>query len=132
MSRGREATARRHRRRTAWRAGALASLLMAACAGGPEPTPQPEDAGSGPFGLRDGPHASVDAVPIPEAPAWTPPQPERVVLTNGLNVLYLRDDRLPLVELRLYLDAGWRDDPRGRAGTAELAARVMRAGGGAT
>ena len=112
---------------------ACASLLLAACAGGPEPVEPPEGAvGSGPFGLLDGPYASVDLVPIPGAPDWAPPKPERLVLTNGLNVLLLQDAVLPLLELRLFLDMGTRDDPRGRTGTAELAARVMRAGGGAT
>ena len=111
----------------------LAVLLLSACSSGPQPVePGGGPEGSGPFRLLDGPYASVDEVPLPESQAFTARLPEKLVLTNGLNVLLQRDPVLPLVELRLYLDAGTWDDPRGRTGVAEMTARVMREGGGST
>lgn len=106
--------------------------IMASC-GSPtvEPTPAALP-GGGPFGLVDGPYASVDAVPVSESPAFQPIAPERLVLTNGLNVLLQHDPALPIVDVRIFLDAGTWDDPRGRTGVAEMAARVMREGGGET
>lgn len=110
----------------------VAVFVLGGCGGTPVEPPRPNSGDrSGPFGLADGPYASVDEVPVAEAPAFRPTRPSKLVLTNGLNVILQRDQTLPVVEVRIYLDAGSWDDPRGRAGVAEMAARVMREGGGA-
>ncbi len=108
-------------------------LGLAASCGSPTVDPIPTELpGAGPFGLTDGPYASVDAVPVAESASFQPTAPERLVLTNGLNALLQHDPALPIVEVRIFLDAGTWDDPRGRTGVAEMAARVMREGGGET
>ncbi len=65
----------------------------------------------------------------PPLPAFEIPQPERVVLDNGLVVMLLEDHELPLVEATALVRAGGRFDPAGKVGLADLAAEVMRTGG---
>lgn len=57
------------------------------------------------------------------------PQPQRVVLDNGLVVLLLEDHELPLVEATALIRSGSRLDPPGKAGLADLAATTLRTGG---
>jgi zinc protease len=57
------------------------------------------------------------------------PQPERVVLDNGLVVMLLEDRELPLVEATALVRIGSRLDPPGKTGLAELGASVLRTGG---
>ena len=65
----------------------------------------------------------------PPLPRFDIPQPERVVLDNGMVVMLLEDHELPLVEATALIRAGSRFDPAGKIGLAHLGAEVMRAGG---
>jgi zinc protease len=65
----------------------------------------------------------------PPLPAFAIPQPERVVLDNGLVVLLLEDHELPLVEATALVHTGSRFDPAGKLGLAKLGAEVLRTGG---
>ena len=65
----------------------------------------------------------------PPLPAFDIPQPERVVLDNGMVVMLLEDHELPLVEATALVRAGSRFDPADKVGLAELGAEVMRTGG---
>src|SRR5215203_6393455 len=65
----------------------------------------------------------------PPLPAFAIPQPERVVLDNGMVVMLLEDHELPLVEATALVRAGSRFDPAGKVGLAGLGAAVMRTGG---
>ncbi|MBW8874671.1 MAG: insulinase family protein [Acidobacteria bacterium] len=65
----------------------------------------------------------------PPLPRFDIPQPERVVLDNGMVVMLLEDHELPLVEATALIRGGSRLDPADKAGLASLGAGVMRTGG---
>ena len=65
----------------------------------------------------------------PPLPRFDIPQPERVVLDNGMVVMLLEDHELPLVEATALIRGGNRQDPADKAGLASLGAGVMRTGG---
>ena len=65
----------------------------------------------------------------PPLPAFEIPQPERVVLDNGMVVMLLEDHELPIVEATALVRAGGRFDPADKVGLTDLAAMVMRTGG---
>ncbi|HVR96682.1 MAG TPA: pitrilysin family protein [Thermoanaerobaculia bacterium] len=65
----------------------------------------------------------------PPLPRFDVPQPERVVLDNGMVVMLLEDHELPLVEATALIRAGARFDPAGKVGLASLGTEVMRSGG---
>jgi zinc protease len=65
----------------------------------------------------------------PPLPRFDIPQPERVVLDNGMVVMLLEDHELPLVEATALIRAGSRFDPAAKIGLARLGAEVMRSGG---
>ncbi len=61
---------------------------------------------------------------------FTPPDPERVVLDNGLVVYLLEDHELPLITLTASFRTGAWLDPVDKIGLASLTGAVMRTGGG--
>jgi zinc protease len=73
--------------------------------------------------------ASAGQLHYPPIPAQRIPQPERVVLDNGMVVMLLEDHELPLVEATALVHAGSRLDPAEKTGLADLTADVMRSGG---
>lgn len=60
---------------------------------------------------------------------FTPPEPERVELENGMILYILEDRELPVVNVSAVIRVGSAYDPAGREGLAELTAHVMRTGG---
>jgi zinc protease len=65
----------------------------------------------------------------PPLPPFAIPQPERVVLDNGMVVLLLEDHELPLVEATAMIRTGSRFDPADKLGLAKLGGEVLRTGG---
>ncbi|MDH5738847.1 MAG: insulinase family protein [Nitrospira sp.] len=61
---------------------------------------------------------------------FSPPEPERVVLDNGLVVYLLEDHELPLVTLTATMRTGSWLDPADKVGLAAMTGAVMRTGGG--
>jgi zinc protease len=61
---------------------------------------------------------------------FTPPDPERVVLDNGMVVYLLEDHELPLITVTASLRTGGWLDPADKIGLAALTGSVMRTGGG--
>ena len=61
---------------------------------------------------------------------FTPPEPDRVVLDNGLVVYLLEDHELPLMTLTATIRTGAWLDPADKIGLASLTGSVMRTGGG--
>ncbi len=61
---------------------------------------------------------------------FTPPDPDRVVLENGLVVYLLEDHELPLISLAATFRTGSWLDPADKIGLAALTGSVMRTGGG--
>jgi predicted Zn-dependent peptidase len=62
---------------------------------------------------------------------FNPPEPERVVLENGLVVYLLEDRELPLVTMSAIIKTGGWLDPSDKVGLATLTGVVMRTGGSA-
>src|SRR5207245_7329414 len=53
------------------------------------------------------------------------PPVERFTLANGLQVMVVRDARLPVVSMQLAIKAGRADEPRAHLGIAEFAADML-------
>lgn len=60
---------------------------------------------------------------------FIPPEPERVVLDNGMVVYLLQDHELPLVTVTATMRTGSWLDPPGKIGLATMAGVTMRTGG---
>ncbi len=69
-----------------------------------------------------------------KAPAPRPPQAvtlppiERFTLANGLDVIVVKNNRLPVVQMQLAIRAGRADEPLARLGVAELTANLLPKG----
>ena len=61
---------------------------------------------------------------------FTPPEPDRVVLENGMVVYLLQDHELPLISMTVTMRAGSWLDPADKIGLASLTGSIMRIGGG--
>ncbi len=72
---------------------------------------------------------SADQLRYPPLPRFDIPQPQRVMLDNGLVVMLIEDHELPLVTLTALLRAGSRTDPAGKLGLADIAGDMMRTAG---
>ncbi|HZF07786.1 MAG TPA: pitrilysin family protein [Thermoanaerobaculia bacterium] len=68
----------------------------------------------------------------PPLPAQKIPQPERIVLDNGMVLMLLEDHELPLVDAVALVRAGSRLEPADKVGLADLAGEVLRTGGTTT
>jgi zinc protease len=56
------------------------------------------------------------------------PQPKIDHLANGLQVIWFVNDQIPVVDFNLLVNAGYRDDPAGKSGTAELVSEALQRG----
>jgi predicted Zn-dependent peptidase len=61
---------------------------------------------------------------------FSPPEPERVTLDNGMVVYLLEDHELPLITITASMRTGSWLDPIDKIGLASLTGSVMRTGGG--
>lgn len=61
---------------------------------------------------------------------FAPPEPDRVVLDNGMVVYLLEDHELPLISLSATMRTGGWLEPADKIGLAGLTGSVMRTGGG--
>lgn len=61
---------------------------------------------------------------------FSPPEPERVVLGNGMVLYLLEDHELPLVSITATMRTGSWLDPTDKIGLAGMTGAVMRTGGG--
>lgn len=64
-----------------------------------------------------------------EGVSYTPRQPESWVLPNGLQVLYMKDEELPLVQGALFVRGGSLWEPDDQLGVAGVTGDQMRQGG---
>lgn len=79
-------------------------------------------------------NAAESAPSKPEAslPDWIAkaklPVPEIERLPNGLQIAWFLDERIPVVDMIVLTEAGYRDDPEGKSGTAKLLSSVISRG----
>ncbi|MDH4193409.1 MAG: insulinase family protein [Nitrospirota bacterium] len=71
----------------------------------------------------------VEELHFPPLPDLVIPEPQRVVLDNGLVVLLMEDHELPLVGVSAFIRTGSRLEPQGKIGLASLTGTVLRTGG---
>ena len=85
----------------------------------------PRPAAKDPWSAR----ADLIAAPAPAAPAAIKLPPiERWKLPNGLEIVAIKDNRLPTLSMRLAIKAGRAEEPLARVGVAELTANVLPKG----
>jgi len=60
---------------------------------------------------------------------FTIPQPERIVLPNGMVVMLLEDRELPLIEATAIVRTGSRHEPAGKIGLGQIFGQTWRTGG---
>ncbi|PEN05787.1 peptidase M16 [Longimonas halophila] len=79
----------------------------------------------------DVPVSEYDATELtyPELRDFQVPEPERVELDNGMTILLLQDNELPLVNATARIAGGSVYDPADKVGLASVAGQVMRSGG---
>lgn len=73
----------------------------------------------------DGDPRTMQFAPV----TFTPPEPERLVLDNGLVIYLLEDHALPLVTITATIRTGAWMDPSDKIGLAGIAGATMRTGG---
>jgi zinc protease len=61
---------------------------------------------------------------------YTLPLPQIETLPNGLEVVWFISDRIPVIDLGISVQAGFRDDPSGKSGVAELLSSALARGAG--
>lgn len=67
--------------------------------------------------------------PVPSTPSlFRPPLPQRVVQTNGLNILLVEKKELPIVAFGLVIDAGATQDPVNIPGLANFTGAMLQEG----
>ena len=65
----------------------------------------------------------------PDLHSFNVPQPERVVLDNGMVLLLMEDHELPLIEMTARIRGGARLEPSDKVGMATIFGQVLRTGG---
>lgn len=58
------------------------------------------------------------------------PVPEQETLPNGLKVVWFLNDSIPVVDISLLVQSGYRDDPQGKSGTLALLSETLDRGAG--
>lgn len=70
-----------------------------------------------------------EQLPEPETMVFTPPVPEKVLLSNGIQLYILEDHSFPLVNVNVLVANGYRVDTPETIGIAAFCADLMRRGG---
>ena len=68
-------------------------------------------------------------IPIPKLPEFHPPQPKRIVLSNGMVVFLQEDHELPMIDGTARIRGGERSVPAKTAGLTDVYGEVWRTGG---
>ena len=62
--------------------------------------------------------ATWKQIPIPQLPAFHPPQPKRIQLENGMVIFLQEDHELPLINGTARIRGGSSNEPAAKTGTA--------------
>ena len=68
-------------------------------------------------------------IPIPPLPAFKPPQPKRIELSNGMVIFLQEDHELPLIDGTARIRGGSVNEPAVKAGLVDIYGEVWRTGG---
>jgi zinc protease len=72
---------------------------------------------------------SWQQVPVPALPAFHPPQPKRIQLSNGMVIFLQEDHELPLISGTAKIHGGSSDEPADKVGLVDMFSDVWRTGG---
>jgi zinc protease len=72
---------------------------------------------------------SWQQVPIPPLPAFTPRQPKRIQLANGMVIFLQEDHELPLIDGTARIRGGSVNEPASKTGLIDIYSEVWRTGG---
>jgi len=122
----------------AWAATASLALLLGACepqaatdTADAESAPPAEAEGAAPSDTAPADTAPADVADVEATPAPTsPPNGLHIdlryeTLDNGLKVVMARDDTVPTVTVSLFVDVGFRTEPRDRSGFSHLFEHIL-------
>lgn len=70
-----------------------------------------------------------EKIPIPRLHAFTPQEPHRVELPNGMVIFLQEDHELPLIDGTIRIRGGSRDEPADKTGLVAIYADTWRTGG---
>jgi len=68
-------------------------------------------------------------IPTPPLPAFHPPVPKRIELSNGMVIFLQEDHELPLIDGTARIRGGSHNEPAGKVGLVDLFSEVWRTGG---
>jgi len=72
---------------------------------------------------------SYKQIPIPPLPAFKPPQPKRIELSNGMVIFLQEDHELPLIDGTARIRGGSVNEPANKTGLIDIFSEVWRTGG---
>jgi zinc protease len=101
--------------------GVLAQASKAA----PSPAPPKQESQQ----VRSGIPQSWKQVPIPQLPKFSPQEPIRVALSNGLVIFLQPNHELPLIDATARIRGGSRSEPADKTGMLDIYGDVWRTGG---
>src|SRR5579863_5050817 len=68
-------------------------------------------------------------IPVPTLPAFHPPQPKRIQLSNGMVIFLQEDHELPLISGTARIRGGSSNEPAAKVGLVDMFGEVWRTGG---
>ncbi|MGB2603776.1 MAG: insulinase family protein, partial [Candidatus Sulfotelmatobacter sp.] len=68
-------------------------------------------------------------IPTPPLPAFHPPVPKRIELSNGMVIFLQEDHELPLIDGTARIRGGSHIEPAGKVGLVDIFSEVWRTGG---
>ncbi|MGA3349900.1 MAG: pitrilysin family protein [Candidatus Sulfotelmatobacter sp.] len=68
-------------------------------------------------------------IPVPTLPAFHPPQPKRIELSNGMVIFLQEDHELPVIDGTARIRGGSSDEPAAKVGLVGMFGEVWRTGG---
>ena len=73
--------------------------------------------------------AAWKQIPVPPLPAFKPPQPKRIELSNGMVIFLQEDHELPLIDGTARIRGGSVNEPAEKSGLVDIYGEVWRTGG---
>jgi zinc protease len=110
-------------------AGSLLTLSSISLAQTTKPAPSPAPQKQESPQIRNGIPQSWKQVPIPPLPKFSPQEPIRVALSNGLVIFLQPNHELPLIDATARIRGGSRSEPADKTGMLDIYGDVWRTGG---
>ena len=103
----------------------VGSISSFAQATKPSPAPTKQESPK----VRNGVPQSYKQIPIPPLPKFSPQEPVRVQLPNGMVIFLQPNHELPLIDATARIRGGSRSEPAEKTGMLDIYGEVWRTGG---